>query len=225
MAINYSVDADGVFNSEIKNRFRSVVNINGNNEICYVESSSRLDNYIDLKNKIVKLQKINGKKLKYRVTLLPYKKDYILLCPMMANKIIISELSRKLLSNLGKRSLYQSEAVIENYKTDIYFPKSKTLIEIKAVLSLKKEVEFPTVFSDRTIKQLLEIEGMLEKGYKSHFVFVALNPYIDTIRINKDSRFYSQLKKCIDKGLKIDAFSITCKDNLIKLKKRITIEY
>ena len=148
MGINYSINTDGVFISEIKNRFRSVVNINGNNEICYIESSSRLDNYIDLRNKRVKLQKINGKKLKYRVSLLPYKNDYILLCPMIANKIVISELSRKLLSSFGKRSIFHSETIVENYKSDIYFPKTKTIVEIKAVLSMKKEVDFPTVFSE-----------------------------------------------------------------------------
>ena len=224
MAIKYKIDECGIFRDEIKNRFRSIVTINNQDVMCYIESSSRLDNYINLKDKKIFLQKINNKSLKYKVFMLPYRYDKILLCPMMANKIVASEFDRKIFSSIGIRNKFQTEYLIEGYKSDLYIPKTKTIIEIKAVLTNNKSALFPSVFSERSLYQLKEISILLDKGYKAHYIFVSLNPYTDSIKIDTNTKFYNELYKCINKGLTLSAYSITCKNNEICIKKRINIK-
>ena len=115
MAIKYKIDECGIFRDEIKNRFRSIVTINNQDVMCYIESSSRLDNYINLKDKKIFLQKINNKSLKYKVFMLPYRYDKILLCPMMANKIVASEFAH-FQNNIHLEKLLHHQNLLKCYR-------------------------------------------------------------------------------------------------------------
>lgn len=48
----------GTFKEEIKNRFLYTVSIDGTDTVCYIPSSCRLCNFIDLSNRTVMLQPI-----------------------------------------------------------------------------------------------------------------------------------------------------------------------
>ena len=92
MGIPFHIDATGIFKEEIKNRFRSYVMIEGHNELCYVQSSSRLDNYVKLKNKIVVLKKTNSSsKMKFSILAKPFHKDYIL-CNFLKHGMFMGQL-------------------------------------------------------------------------------------------------------------------------------------
>ncbi len=54
----------GVFKEELKNRFRCVVTIDDVDTICYIPSSSRLSNFIDLSNRVVMLRPIKKRDAK-----------------------------------------------------------------------------------------------------------------------------------------------------------------
>lgn len=85
-------------------------------------------------------------------------------------------------------------------RTYIYIPETKTIVEIKSVLSSKDEAVFPTVYSERTQNQLKSIQEMLDNGYKVAFIIVSLNPYIKKLTIDKDTEFYAELTRCVEKG-------------------------
>ena len=224
MSITFENLCTGIFKNEIKNRFRCIVKVDEKDELCYIQSSSRLDNYVLLKNKSVILRKIeNPNKMNYAVLAKPYHKDYILLAPMMANEIIFSEINRRLFSKLGYRKNAILEFTVDGYKADIYLPKSDRIIEIKALISDKKDGNvFPTVYSDRTLKQLTAINKLLILGKKCNLIIVSFNPYFKNIVINTNTMFYNCLKECLDNGLELDAYSISCQNN-IHIKKKIDI--
>ena len=71
----------GKFIKECKNRFLCLVEINGNIEECYVSSSSKLENYIDLTGCKVLLKKNVGKMLRtdYSLHAAYYKRAWVLL--------------------------------------------------------------------------------------------------------------------------------------------------
>ena len=227
MSIEFYNNITGIFKKEIKNRFRSEVMINNNVEICYIQSSSRLDNYVSLKNKTVLLRKIdNPNKLKYSVLAKPYRRDYILLAPMMANEIIFSELNKRLFSNIGYRKDAILEHMVDDYKADIYLPKQNKIIEIKALISdSKKGNIFPTVHSDRTLEQLDAFQQKLKNKNKCDFIIVSFNPYFDCVRIDTNTVFYTKLSECIKLGMNLYAYSISCLHGSIHIKKKIKIEY
>lgn len=227
MSIEFDSRITGVFKKEIKNRFRSEVLINDIVETCYIQSSSRLDNYVSLKNKKVILRKIdNPNKLKYSVLAKPYRRDFILLAPMLANEIIFSELNKRIFSNLGYRKDALFEHMVNEYKADIYLPKQNKIIEIKALISDKKNGNiFPTVHSDRTLEQLDFFKKKLQSNFKCDFIILSLNPYYDCIRIDTSTSFYKKISDCIKLGMNIYAYSISCLHNDIHIKKKIKIEY
>ena len=227
MSIEFDSSITGVFKKEIKNRFRSEVLINNKIETCYIQSSSRLDNYVSLKNKKVILRKINNpNKLKYSVLAKPYRRDYILLAPMLANEIIFSELNKRIFSNIGYRKDAILEHLIDEYRADIYLPKQSKIVEIKALISDDKEGNiFPTVHSDRTLEQLDSFHKKLQNNIKCDFIIVSFNPYFECIRIDTNTMFYAKLFECIKLGMNLYAYSVSCLHGSIHIKKKIKIEY
>ena len=143
----------------------------------------------------------------------------------LSNVAIEKGIHNRRFSYLGKRSLVQKEHSIEGYKADLYIPQTKTIVEIKSVLSENDEAVFPTVFSERTQNQLKSIQEMLEKGYKVVFIIVSLNPYIKKLTIDKSTEFYSELTRCIKKGMEIRAYTSHLKDYEIEIKKQIPLLY
>ena len=205
---------EGVFIRELKNRFRCYVEVNGEERLCYVSSSSKLANYIDLEGKKVILVPAskNAKATDYTLLAVRHRNGYILLDLSIANAVIAEQISRRCFSFLGRRSNVKRETIIADYKTDLYVEDTNTLVEIKTVITDRKQGAFPTATSRRSLEQLRKISSLLECGYKCCVLFVALSPSIESIRINTHGEYYDMLKNCIEKGL-------VCKACQIKMSK------
>ena len=217
----------GVFVKELKNRFLCEVKIDGKVEECYVPSSCHLSNFLQLKGKRVVLVPTQGKKSRTRYALYaaPYRRNHIILNTSLSNVAIEKGIHNRRFSYLGKRSNVQKEHSVEGYKADLYIPQTKTIVEIKSVLSENDEAVFPTVFSERTQNQLKSIQEMLDKGYKVVFIIVSLNPYIKKLTIDISTEFYLELTRCIEKGMEIRAYTSHLKDYEIEIKKQIPLLY
>ena len=222
-----SIYVNGVFIRELKNRFLCEVKIDGKVEECYVPSSCHLSNFLQLKGKKVLLVPTQGKnpRTRYALYAVPYRRNYIVLNTSLSNVAIEKGIHKRRFSYLGKRSLVQKEHSIEGYKADLYIPQTKTIVEIKSVLSEKNEAVFPTVFSERTQNQLKNIQEMLDKGYNVAFIIVSLNPYVKKLTIDKSTEFYSELTRCIENGMEIRAYTSHLKDYEIEIKKQIPLLY
>ena len=220
---NYKV---GRFVSESKNRFLCTVRVDGTEEICYIASSCRLDNFIDLRGKDVLLRRNTGKNssTRYSVLGVKHKKSYILLNTSWANRAVGSDIHSRRFSFLGKRSEIKKEAIINGYRTDFYVPSTKSIIEVKSVISTLGTAMFPTVFSERTLHQLEAIETLLLKGYHASFIIVSLNPYVKEIQMIEDSQCCTYLKRCCKHGLVLKGFSCQLSaDGEPHIKKEIPI--
>ena len=217
----------GLFVKELKNRFLCEVKIDGKVEECYVPSSCHLSNFLQLKGKRVVLIPTQGKnpRTKYALYAAPYRRNYIILNTSLSNVAIEKGIHNRRFSYLGKRSNVQKEHSVEGYKADLYIPQTKTIVEIKSVLSENDEAVFPTVFSERTQNQLKSIQEMLDKGYKVVFIIVSLNPYIKKLTIDISTEFYLELTRCIEKGMEIRAYTSHLKDYEIEIKKQIPLLY
>ena len=201
----------GKFIREEKNRFLCTVGIDGTQKLCYIASSCRLENFVELQGKTILLKPTSTPKAStgYSVLGVKHKQSFVLLNTSMANRAIENSLQSRKLACFGKRTQYLKEYKVEDYKADFFLPQSKTMIEVKSVISMTEEALFPTVFSERTLRQLAAIERMLNAGYSARFVIVSLNPYVKRIRLQTDTPFYAALKSCMRRGLKLGAF--TCR--------------
>lgn len=205
----------GKFIEECPNRFLALVDINEEVMECYVPSSSRLSNYLKLEGKEVLLTENKNKKSRTQYTLyaVKYYGKYILLNLNNINKIV----GQKYLN----RSDISYEKNIDGYKSDIFLNNDKKIIEIKGLIGIKKEVYFPTVYSERAIIQLEKLKALLLEGYKVEYYLVSLSPIIR--KINKNPIFNEYLERfseCISLGMTVNTLAINIDDlNNITFKK------
>ena len=225
MHIDTNALIHGVFKREVKNRFRCLVEIDGEEELCYVPSSCRLTNFIELNGKEVLLSPNVGENEKTRYALFAVKSgnSYILLNLALANAIVSEQLSRRYFSFLGKRKTLQREVTVSGYKADVYAVDSKTIIEVKTVISDKKEASFPTVYSDRILDQLERIQRLLEEGQRVCWLLVSLSPTVRRIVLNKDSSFFPAFLNCIEKGMLFQGCKLQMRNGEITVASMIDV--
>lgn len=217
----------GVFKEEIKNRFLCTVNVDGIDTVCYIPSSCRLSNFIDLTKREVLLKPIKKKnaRTKFSVFAVRYRNSYVPLNLSCANEIIDENLTRRMFSFLGSRKYVFREKIIDNYKSDLYIKDTDTIVEIKSILAFDKMALFPTMFSERANRQLEQIKRLLDNGHRVCYTFVSMYPGVRTIYINMSQEEYCKLfKECINNGMLICAFSISMKGDEPLVKSRIEVK-
>lgn len=216
----------GRFVQEEKNRFICTVNVRGEIIECYIPSSCKLGNFLKLAGKEVILRKNMAldARTKYAVFAVKHKQNYIVLNTSEANKAVLESLKRRIFAYLGKRNNPQKEIVVDGYKTDIYLPGEDTIIEIKSIISLDKQAVFPTVYSERAINQLKKIQELLQGGKKVTYLFVSLNPYVESFAISNKKQmdeFQNLFLDCLKMGMNCKGYTTCLKDYKIQIKKEI----
>lgn len=215
----------GIFIRELKNRFLCLVRIENQEEVCYVPSSCHLSNFLDLKEKEVLLIPNKAKDTRTRFSLfaVPYKKNYIVLNTSMANSAIERCIRTRRFSFLGERKTVEREYKYYDYKCDFYIKDSNTIIEVKSIISTQNTALFPTVYSERSIVQLQQLQGFMSEGIKVVYCIVSLHPYIERIKLDEETIFYNELKKSIDCGLRLKAYTSRLIDGGLRIDKEIVI--
>lgn len=215
----------GQFVRELKNRFLCEVIIDGKVAVCYIPSSCHLGNFLQLEGKDVLLMPTVAKKSRtaFAVVAVKFKRSYIILNTSYANRLVEHAIQGRKLSYLGKRKACLREKNVNEYKCDLYIADTKTIVEIKSVISTSDIGVFPTVYSARSLNQLSKIKELLQSGYRVDYIIVSLNPYVKGIELVKDTQFYVEFERCINLGMSIHAFNCKVQNGLICLNKELTI--
>lgn len=216
---------EGVFVKELKNRFLCEVLVNGESTVCYVPSSCHLSNFLDLTNKKVLLvpTQTPNSRTKYALFAVPFKRSYLILNTSMANEAVANSLRKARFSYLGKRKTILNEHTVDDYKADVYIQDSRTIIEIKSIIATTSSGIFPTVYSERTIKQLKKLQELISNGYKISFIIVSLTPYLKEILIDNKTEFYKEFVTCIKQGMIAKAYTCRFSNDEILIEKEIPI--
>lgn len=199
----------GVFISECKNRFLSNVKINEKVVECYVPSSSRIENYLQVNNCEVLVTKNQSKKTrtKYSLFAVKFENNYIILNLNKVNSILEQLIVNGWLYPKASYTVYKEKMVARVYKSDLYLSDSlgdnNIIIEAKGIISDERVIEFPQVYSERSVKQLNILHSLLEKGETVHYYLICLSPLIKQINLVQGNKYTEMLKKCIDQGLKL----------------------
>lgn len=217
---------EGVFVKELKNRFLCEVLVNGESTVCYVPSSCHLSNFLDLTNKKVLLvpTQTPNSRTKYALFAVPFKKSYLILNTSMANAAVANSLKSRRFSHLGKRQKILTEHKIDDYKADVYIKDTNTIIEIKSIISTDNVGIFPTVYSERTLQQLLKIRNMMSCGYKVCFMIISLNPYLEGIMIDDKTEFFDEFVDCVEQGMRVYGYACRLVGTKLEIIKSIEIK-
>lgn len=215
---------EGIFIEESKNRFMCKVLVNGEVLECYVPSASKLNNYLILKGKIVLLIKNKGEKTRTKFSLfaIRYYRKYIILNLAIANDVVEEYLQRRYTSYEISKEKY-----IDDYKSDFIIYGEKTIaIEVKGIIAPRNKVLFPTVYSQRAVRQLKWIIKLLEKGWMVQYFYISLSPIVNEIEINCKHPFTeygSLLKECVSRGMALKGLNIYYENNEIKIGSPLKI--
>ena len=215
------------FKEELKNRFLCIVETNSKDELCYIPSSCKLSNFIEMQGRTVLLRPIqsSNSRTRYEVYAVLVGKRFIVLRLSEANRAILDNLSNRRFSFLGKRTRVVKEHKVEGYKCDLFIEDTNTIVEIKSILSLNRIAYFPTVYSQRAIEQLEKIDLLLDRGYRICYFYISMNDNVNKIIINDEiEQYYPLLYQCINKGLIVKGYSLRFKDNKLSINKAISIE-
>lgn len=220
---------EATFIEECENRFICIVDINGQEVECYIPNTSKISKYISLNNKKVLLTKNKNVKGRTKYTLfgIEYNNSFILLNANFVNQIIETSIESSDLLDLSDYKIFK-EKKINNYRADLVLEnnKSKIIIEGKGIISTESSILFPTVYSERFIKQLLSIRNFLQRGWTVHYYLVSLSPFVKEIALDKSKKtYYSLINACINDGMLLRAFSVIYTGSKIEFKNFITINY
>lgn len=218
----------GIFKEELKNRFLCLVTVGSSDVVCYIPASCRLSNFLDMPGRQVMLLPNTSRdaRTRYSIYAVEYQHRFVLLNLSKANRVIEERIRSRRFSYLGKRTNVLREHLVDGYKADLYLEDTKTIIEIKSILSFARDALFPSVYTERGIRQLEKLYELLNKGYKVAYVFVAMNSQMRLVRLNQEMTEYAQLfHSCIAAGMQCYAYSIQLDEqNLPSIKGRIRLE-
>lgn len=224
-----SIDGDlivGTFIKEEKNRFLCLVEVSGTETVCYIPASCRLSNFLQLDGRQVLLRPIKSQKARteYSVFAVKSRRRFIPLNLSIANRTIEEQINRGIFSFLGKRKSVNREVLIDGYKADLFINDTKTLIEIKSILSFEEESLFPTVYSERAVKQLIKIKELLLQGYRVCYMLVSLNSIVKQITLNQHMKeFNEHFLECIDLGMLCCGYSICLRNGVPTVYSKINV--
>lgn len=216
----------GIFKEELKNRFLCLVEVDGKDTLCYIPSSCRLSNFVNLVGKDVLLthNQSSNTRTEFAVYALRDKRQFVLLNMSQANRVIERVIKGRRFSFLGKRVNVKKEYRIEGYKSDLYIDDSHTIVEIKSILSFDRNSLFPTVYSERAIDQLTRLSDLMDKGYKVCYLFASLSPRVKEVKINGEITKYHELfMECVNKGMVLKGYSIKLINNEPVLHSEIKV--
>ncbi len=219
---------EGIFVRELKNRFLCVVLIDKEEITCYVPASCRLSNFGNFAGCKVLLTENHGKKSRTRFSLYAIycNRKCIIVNLKEANRIIESNIQRRLFAFLGKRKNIRREYWINDYKCDLFIEDSKTVIEIKSVLLFGCDNKVLQIHSERAVKQLQSINKLLNEGYKVCYFYVSTNPTVTNLIVEEqNSEFHWWFKRNMELGMICKAYTIGLKQRKTILKKEIDIKY
>ena len=214
----------GIFKTEIKNRFLCTVNVDGIDTLCYIPSSCRLSNFINMNGRGVLLLPIKKEnaRTKYSVYAIQYRRGFVPVGLSSVNQVIKSDLNRRLFSFLGSRKTVFREKYIDGYKSDLYIEDSDTVVEIKSILSFGKKALFPTVFSERANHQLENIMDLLMAGHKVCYMFISMYGGTKQITVNEEQPEYCSLfRNCIEAGMMVRGFSLYMDNGMPRVKTTV----
>lgn len=222
---------EGIFIKESKNRFLCDVLINGQIEECYVANSSKVEKYINLRNKSILLRRNEGKKARTRFSLfaVKYFSKYIVLNLNKVNDFLNYYLRATELKQTEIYTISQDE-ILNGYKADLVIRETalskEKMIEAKATIDVRHSTQFPKTHSERAIKQLNKIRSLLDDGHSIEYYLVSLSPIVKEIRLDSSfTEFYHLFNECIEKGLVIRGISVDFgRDKEVSFKK-LQIEY
>ncbi len=206
----------GVFKTELKNRFLCLVNIAGSDVICYIPSSCRLSNFLDLTGRNVMLLPTSSSKARtaYSIYAVEYRGRYVPVKLSLANQVVEDGLHSRRFAYLKKRSSILREHTVEGYKSDFFIQDTQTIIEVKSILSFDRDARFPVVYTERGIQQLEKLSELLSMGYRVAYLFVALNSSTKSVSLSDEMLEYSSaFRQCIDKGMLSRAYSVKHAEN------------
>jgi DNA-binding sugar fermentation-stimulating protein len=219
----------GIFIAECKNRFRSLIEIDGKVEPCFICSSSKLSPLITLINKEVIVRLVAGKKAKVKYALFGVRAGtgYTLLDLNYVNALLYEKIANLKKYKAKAWTCKRERKVLGKVKTDLLVEKGqqKIVYEAKAIIAKGKTAVFPSVEGERALRQLKEFKFLLKKGIEVNYCLFLLTGGIKTVGINKENKaFVKAFKQGLKAGMQVKIYEVVWKEETFRVKEKKKLE-
>lgn len=215
---------DAVFLEESGQRFLCTVLLAGREVECYVSSSSKISQYLDLRNQNILLSINKGKNLRTMYTLEALKtkgQEYVYLNFNKSNQMFEKHL---IAQGVSEQQIHREKTINGSVKVDFYLD-GQGCFEVKSLLSSTCEVDFPDSSSKRLYFQISEYIKLLTSGIKVTFVFIAMSPTLINFRWNTVRNDVKELfVKAVKLGMITQAYSVEFINGEFKLRENLKLQ-
>ena len=197
------------FIAEDKTRFSCTISLNNKMRKCYVPSTCKLRNLLDLEcsDALITNNTYQKNASPYSLFALKVKGEYVIINSGFANRVVKNIL-------MAKHQEILAEKVVKNYKCDFYLKQKNKIIEVKSIISDKATILLPNIKSQRAMMQLRQIKNLLTEGYNAEYYFVLFTPFLKKCLVDSRSEYGALLKDCIENGMRIKICRTVLDDNL-----------
>lgn len=223
--MKYSNIYKGTF-IERPNRFISICEIDGKEEICHVKNTGRCRELL-VEGTTVYLEKSSNPKRKTQYDLVCVEKNNKLInMDSQIPNFVVAESLNKIFSDI---TFVKQEYKYGNSRFDIYIETEteKIFVEVKGVtLENDGVVRFPDAPTERGIKHLKELQKAVLDGYRACVVFLVQMQDVKYFEPNYDTHpeFATELKKAYENGVEIFVYDSVVTPDEIKLNKSVKIK-
>ncbi len=210
---------EGLFLEEKKGRFLGTVLVQGKEEECYISSSARLSNYIQLIHKTVLLKKNMGKNLRTRYRLYAVRGSQgDTLLDLNASNLYLEEF---FIRQGIPRERIRREAVYRNgLKTDLLID-GTLYVEVKVILSEETTMVFPRAGAQRLKRQLSLYGDILRNGKRVLLALMLYSVGISRICFREDAEgILTGLLSLCRLGLEIMVYEARLEQNQVVVAER-----
>ncbi|MBQ4630560.1 MAG: DNA/RNA nuclease SfsA [Clostridia bacterium] len=210
--MTYKNIREGIFISR-PNRFISLVEIDGKEEICHVKNTGRCKEILKEGTKVL-LQEFDSPKRKTKFDLISaYKGNELINIDSQAPNKLFAEWAKKT-AFFGKDAMFKAEKKYGNSRFDFYIEadSKKIFVEVKGVtLETDGVAAFPDAPTERGVKHINELCKAVDDGFEAYIFFVIQMKNIKKLIPNRKTHpeFGKALEAASEKGVKI--FAIDCK--------------
>lgn len=222
----------GIFLEESKNRFRSLIEIDGKAEPCFICSSSKLSPLITIINKEVLVREVLGKKAKVKYALfgVKTKTGYTLLDLNYVNNLLYEKIANSKKYKAKAWTCQREKKVLGRVKTDLLVEKGqqKIVYEAKAIISKGATAIFPSIEGERAVRQLQEFKLLLKKGIEVNYCLFLLTAGIKTVGINTENKAFAKaFKQGLKAGMQVKIYEVVWKEEgfVVMEKKKLEKEF
>jgi sugar fermentation stimulation protein A len=219
---------EAIFLRRLK-RFSALVELEGREEIAYLPNTGRIWQLLSPGQKVFLVKRDNSRrKIKWDLYLFPLARTLVWADPRAANSLVFEAFKKGLFLQFRAFRSIHKEVTFKGNRLDFLLVNNgqRYLLEAKSVTLVREgRALFPDAPTQRGTKQLEALLEARRKGYGAGIIFIIQreDAYVFSPNKELDARFSHTLRRAIEAGINVYAYSTKVRADEISLGEEMSV--